>query len=190
VSKFLRRTHMYLALFLAPWMLGYAASTIVMAHGWTAPQTFALERDLHYEAAFAPGATPREQAAQILSDLDLEGSFGVQGPTPTGRLTINRQSLVAPRRIVYTPGDGRITVERGAFQTTTFLNRFHHRRGYQQPFAADRGMAVSVDLVVAAMLFWALSGLWMWWEMRAIRGWGLCCAAAGTGLFILFAVLL
>jgi hypothetical protein len=32
ISKILRRTHMYLALFLTPWMLIYALSTMAMNH--------------------------------------------------------------------------------------------------------------------------------------------------------------
>jgi hypothetical protein len=186
MSLFLRRTHMYLALFLGPWMLAYGISTIVMGHGLTAPQTFVLERDQPYAAAFPAGATPRDQAQQILSDLDLAGAFAVQGPTPEGRLTINRQDILTPRRIVYTPAAARVTVEKAAFRTTTFLNRFHHRRTYQQPFAADRLMAASIDLVVVAMVFWALSGIWMWWEMKATRTWGLVCLVSGVALFSFF----
>ena len=44
-------------------------------------------------------------------------------------------------------------------------------------------MAVSVDAVIVAMVFWALSGLWMWWEMRATRLWGAACAVTGVGYF-------
>src|SRR6185503_551049 len=132
VSKFLRRTHMYLALFLGPWMLGYALSTLVMSYGLTAPQVFTRESERAYQASFAPGSTPRDQALQILSDLDLAGAFGVQGPAPDGRLTITRQDILTPRRIVYIPAENRLTIEKAAFKTTTFLNRFHHRRGYQQ----------------------------------------------------------
>lgn len=178
---------MYLALFLAPWMLGYALSTIVMGHAWTAPQAFALERELEYQANFQADATPREQARQILAALDLDGAFSVQGPDPQGRLTINRQDIVTPRRIVYSAADGHVTVEQAAFQATTFLNRFHHRRGYDQPYAADTAMAFSVDLVVVAMVFWGLSGLWMWWEMRATRVWGAACALGGLVVFGLYA---
>jgi hypothetical protein len=189
MSRLLRRTHMYLALFLAPWMLGYALSTIVMGHAWTAPQTFAVERELQYDANFQADLAPREQARQILVALDLDGAFSVQGPDPQGRLTINRQDLLTPRRIVYT-AEGHVTVEKGAFRTTTFLNRFHHRRGYDQPYAADKAMALSVDLVVVAMVFWGVSGLWMWWEMRVTRGWGAICALGGILVFGVYAWLL
>jgi hypothetical protein len=185
-SKLIRRTHMYLALFLAPWMLAYALSTIVMSHALTAPATFSLERTRQYDASFPAGTPPRAIAEQILQDVNLEGAFGVQGPNPAGVITINRQDLLAPRRITYDPAAGRLRIERAEFRVSTFLNRFHHRRGYQQPFAADTLFAASVDAVIVGMVFWALSGLWMWWEMRATRFWGAACALAGAGLFAVF----
>jgi hypothetical protein len=177
---------MYLALFLAPWMIGYALSTLAMNHRMPRPANFVTELDRTYPNEFEPGTPPREIARQILADLDLEGAFGVQGPAADGRLTINRQAMLSPRRIIYTPQDRRIVVQRMELETSGFLNRFHRRRGYQQPFAADLAMAVSVDAVIGAMVFWALSGLWMWWEMRATRWWGLACATTGMGIFILF----
>jgi hypothetical protein len=185
-SKLIRRTHMYLALFLTPWMLVYAVSTIAMNHRMPRPTTFIQERDLTYTNTFEPGTPPREIARQILADLNLDGAFGVQGPAADGRLTINRQSMLSPRRITFTPEDGHLVIERFELETSGFLNRFHRRRGYQQPYAADMAMAVSVDAVVIAMVFWALSGLWMWWEMRATRLWGIACVATGIGIFALF----
>ena len=185
-SKLVRRTHMYLALFLAPWMLAYALSTIVMNHRMPRPTVFVTESEQDYPNVFEAGTPPREIAQQILSDLNLDGAFGVQGPTRDGRLTINRQGMLSPRRITFSPQDRRVVVERLELETSGFLNRFHRRRGYQQPYAADLAMAISVDAVIVAMVFWALSGLWMWWEMRATRWWGLACATAGMGIFVLF----
>jgi hypothetical protein len=190
-SKLVRRTHMYLALFLAPWILGYAVSTVAMNHQWTGgPPSFIPEREQAYATRFAPGTPPLEMGRQILADLGLEGAYGVQGSAEAGRLVINRQDLVTPRRIVFTPADQRLVVERAEFQSGGLLNRFHRRRGYQQPYAADRLMAASVDAVIVAMVFWGLSGLWMWWEMRATRWWGLASMAAGLALFggLVFAI--
>ena len=187
-SKVVRRTHMYLALFLTPWMLVYAISTIAMNHRMPRPTSFIKEKDEAYTNSFEPGTPPREIAQQILVDLQLEGAFGVQAPAPDGRLTINRQGMLSPRRITYTPHDRRVVVERMELETSGFLNRFHRRRGYQQPYASDIAMAISVDAVIVAMVFWALSGLWMWWEMRATRGWGVACAVTGIGIFTLFAL--
>lgn len=177
---------MYLALFLAPWMIGYALSTIAMNHRMPRPTRLVIESEQDYPNIFDPGTPPREIGQQILSDLKLDGAFGVQGPAPDGRLTINRQGMLSPRRITFTPQNRRIVVERMELETSGFLNRFHRRRGYQQPYPADLAMAISVDAVIVAMVFWALSGLWMWWEMRATRWWGLACAVTGTGIFIAF----
>ena len=75
-------------------------------------------------------------AQQILADLGLQGAFGVQGPADDGRITINRQRMLSPLRITFTPRDRRLVVERMELETSGFLNRFHRRRGYQQPHAA------------------------------------------------------
>ena len=187
LSSVIRRTHMYLALFLSPWVLTYALSTIVMNHRYSTP-SFEKEQEQSYEAAFPAGAQPRQMAGQILSDLRLEGAFNVQPPASDGRLTILRQDLLSPKRITYTPAERKLVVERQAFQAASFLGRFHRRRGYQQPYALDDTWAVTVDLFIAAMIFWVLSGLWMWWEMRVTRLWGGVFALAGAGLFAFFLV--
>ena len=179
---------MYLALFLTPWIFTYAVSTIAMNHRMPRPTVFITERDEEYTNTFEPGTPAREIAQQILADLDLDGAFGVQGPTPDGRLIINRQDMLAPTRVTFTPANRRLLVERMELETSGFLNRFHRRRGFQQPYAADIAMAISVDAVIVALVFWALSGLWMWWEMRATRLWGAACAVTGAALFIFFVV--
>jgi hypothetical protein len=189
-SKLVRRTHMYLALFLTPWIFAYSLSTIAMNHRMPRPTVFIKELDERYENTFESGTPPREIAQQILADLELGGAFGVQGPAPDGSLIISRQDMLSPRRITFTPADRRVIVERMALETSGFLNRFHRRRGYQQPYPADIAMAISVDAVISALVFWALSGLWMWWEMRATRWWGAACAVTGAALFMLFVVMI
>ena len=47
--------------------------------------------------------------------------------------------------------------------------RFHQARAEGQQVWK---VAASVDLAITAMVFWVLSGLWMWWEMKATRGFG------------------
>jgi hypothetical protein len=187
-SKLIRRSHMYLALFLTPWMIGYAASTLLMNHEAGRPVVFAKEGERPYTVAFEPGTPPRVVAGQILSDLNLEGTFGVAPPSPDGKLTISRQDIITPRRVTFFPSEQRVTIERAQPDSVGFLYRFHRRRGYEPPYPADRAMAISVDLVIAAMVFWALSGLWMWWEMRATRLWGVACATLGLGIFAFFAL--
>ena len=54
-SRIVRRTHMYLALFLAPWMIGYAVSTIAMQHRMPRPTAFVTEREQVYPNTSEPG---------------------------------------------------------------------------------------------------------------------------------------
>jgi len=186
---------MYLALFLTPWVLMYMASTFVMNHrDWfrgrpAPPPKFELERELTYNGEFPQGAEAKQIAQQILAGLEMDGAFGVQ-KRGDGTLLINRQDLVSPRRITYTPPDKKLTVERVVFENGAFLERFHRRRGFQQDNAIDDTWAFTVDLFIAAVMFWALSGLWMWWEMKVTRKLGALCLLAGIGLFALFLVVL
>src|SRR5947208_15334601 len=122
-SKLVRRTHMYLALFLTPWMGGYALSTIVMNHNLTGQQTFVKEREQRSSIVGYPGGMPpRDIAAHILENLRLEGAFSVQGPQPDGTLVINRQDLLSPRRITYDPSANTLMVERVRPTTSQLLN--------------------------------------------------------------------
>ncbi len=189
-SKLLRRTHMYLALFLFPWMLMYALSTLAMNHRrWFAgpAPAFERERELVYDGVFPEGAAPRTMSAQILASLDLDGAHTV---TRRGddALVINRNDLVTPRRLTYSPADGRVVIEAQPMRASAFLERFHRRRGYATGYTLDTMWAVSVDVVIAAMVFWALSGLWMWWEMKVTRGYGLIAFAGGSALFAFYLV--
>ena len=60
----------------------------------------------------------------------------------------------------------------------------HRRRGFGGSFVADNAWAVSIDVVVVAMIFWVLSGLWMWWELKITRATGLAVALGGVALFV------
>jgi hypothetical protein len=192
-SRVIRRTHMYLALFLMPWMLMYALSTLAMNHrnlfrdregGNTV--RYEKEKELLYDGVFPSGASPKQVARQILSSLDMKGSHSTNNGSDGQGLQIHRHDLISPRRITYTPADRRILIEREIFQTPHFLERLHRRRGYQHEYPLDDAWAFSVDLVVGAMAFWVLSGLWMWWELQSTRRWGALCTVAGLGLFGFF----
>jgi hypothetical protein len=191
-SKFLRRTHMYLALFLTPWILVYTLSTMTMNHRqfFTKPGDnpirFERESEQTYTGTFPPQATARQMALQLLKGLNLEGAFSVQGRPEGERITILRQDPISPRRITFVPKSGLLLVERQVFSAHTFLERMHRRRGYQHDRLLEDAWALSVDLVIAAMVFWVLSGVWMWWELRSTRMWGGVCLVLGVGLFGLF----
>jgi hypothetical protein len=193
----IRRLHMYSALFLAPWMLIYAASGLVLNHmpvvrGWYGAEFQRFEKigERPYTTTFSADADARTIAAQILADLDLAGSFGVQGTVDSPRIVINRNGSFAQHRIIYFPAERRLTHEKQSFVLPVFLNRAHFRHGYDHPFAASWSWAFTVDLVIVAMLFWAVSGIIMWWEIKPARvlGWASLTASAAVFGLLLFTI--
>ena len=183
---------MYLGLFLFPWMLMYAMSTAAMNHrGFFAgvygasPLTYQIERTFAFDGVFPPDADLRTVSRQILDAAGLDGSHGVSR-RQDGALVITRNDLLNPRRLTYVPADRTVIVERLSHRPNAFLERFHRRRGYATGYAVDTVWAVSVDLVIVAMVFWGLSGLWLWWEMKVTRRFGAAAIAAGVGLFAFF----
>jgi len=190
-SRILRRTHLYLALFLSPWVLMYAASTFVMNHrDWfrgnpAPPPKWMEESRTRYEGEFPPWAGKDEKAQQILAGLEMDGrSF--QAAERDGVLIIQRLHAVEPRRITFNASDRQLTVEKQVFEGAAFLERLHRRRGFQHPFLLEDTWAFTVDLFIAAVIVWALSGLWMWWEMKVTRLWGAAAGIAGIALFAFF----
>ena len=186
LSVVLRRSHMYVALFLFPWMAMYALSTLAMNHrrAFAAPAVFEKERELVYEGVLPEQAAPRVVSQQLLQSVGLDGAHGVT--QKDGAYVITRTDLATPRRLTYTPLDRRLVIERLPLRANALLERFHRRRGYATGYAIDTAWAVSVDLAIAAMVFWALSGLWMWWEMKATRRLGLLALVAGAAVFAFY----
>jgi hypothetical protein len=193
LSRIVRRTHMYLALFLAPWMLMYALSTLAMSHREyvlsfypTKTPKLTVERELDYSRTFPTNATPDQMGQQILEDLGLDGTHRVSGGNGGKPLVIDRQHALALRRISYDPATRKVSVQREEFRGLTFLERMHRRRGFQHPYALEDSWAFSVDLTVTVMVFWSLSGLWLWWGLRPTRLVGGLCLGFGIALFALF----
>jgi len=188
---------MYLGLFLVPWMLMYALSTMVMNHREfvvsfypTKTPVLTKERELDYSRSFLADATPQQIGQQILSDIGLDGTHRVTGGKDGKPLVIERQHPLALRRIAYHPKDGKLIIEREEFRGATFLERMHRRRGYQNPYLLEDTWAFSVDLTVLAMIFWSLSGIWIWWELRSTRVWGIISGGLGLLLFAIFLALI
>jgi hypothetical protein len=187
---------MYLGLFLFPWMLMYALSTMVMNHrGFfagrygTGPVPFETEREIVYATTLPPDAEPRAIAREILAALDLDGAHSATRRAD-GTIVVTRHDLLSPRRLTYTPATETLLVERLQARPDALLERFHRRRGYATGYALDTAWAVTVDLVIVAMVSWALTGLWMWWEMKVTRRLGALAVVAGVGLFGLYLVTL
>ena len=190
ISKFVRRTHMYLALFLTPWMLMYALSTLAMQHrSWFAgegqPIEYVVDRTTVYDGDFAPGADADQMAEQLLAHTQMDGIFQARR-LDDGKLQVVRFNPLQNQRLTFNPSDQSLVIEIGSMPPERALENLHRARGFQTGMAVRTGWAVVVDAVIVAIVFWCLSGLWLWWQLKTTRRIGAICALSGLGLFALF----
>lgn len=189
-SRLIRRTHLYLALFLTPWMIIYALSGLVLNHfdtvrGWYGGKLGDFEKleERPYPAAFSADASPRQIGEQVLADLGLAGTFGLPAGSTPAKLIIMRNAATAAYRVTYFRTEHRVLIEKQTFTAPVLVNRAHFRRGYEQPYVGAKIWGAIVDLAVVGMVFWVLSGLLLWWEIKPARWWGAVCVLAGFGIF-------
>ncbi|MCU0716108.1 MAG: hypothetical protein MUD03_08265 [Pirellula sp.] len=58
------------------------------------------------------------------------------------------------------------------FSWRQFWLRLHTTHGYHPDGGTRWLWAIVVDIMAAVMVFWGISGLAMWWQMKATRRWG------------------
>ena len=149
------------------------------------PPSFVPDCEEPYSRDFGDETDKRKVAQQILRDLDLGGRFRVNGNLDR-RLAIIRLDPMSPTRVLYFPAEQRIEVAVQQLRKPNMLARLHMRQGFRTEYVADDGWAITVDLVIAAMLFWVGSGLWLWWELKVTRRFGAWAMLSGVALFGLF----
>jgi hypothetical protein len=95
-------------------------------------------------------------------------------------------------RVTYSPMAGTVSGASGdapppeELSTRRFLTRLHLAHGYPGGQNAKWFWAVVVDAMAFVMVFWGISGVFMWWQLKATRALGffvlLLSAAAATAL--------
>jgi hypothetical protein len=75
-----------------------------------------------------------------------------------------------------------------ALSIRRFLTGLHLARGYPTRRDVRWLWAVSVDAMFATMVFWGISGLFMWWQLKATRRWGVVVLVASAVTATLLAI--
>ncbi|MFV1967800.1 MAG: hypothetical protein ACC628_20410 [Pirellulaceae bacterium] len=192
----MRTLHLYTGLFLVPWMTVYAVSAFFLNHSewFTEGLDLAQNWENVRELEFTPGpgfpATPEEQAAAILAEVELEGPHRILGEPNDNQLVIYRYSATGPYRVSWFPPSSHVVVDR--FLPTSFysvVNSLHFQHGYR-PYVAHLAWAIIVDATTISTLLWVISGIYLWARKPRKRMLGGLCLAAGILLFVALAILL
>jgi len=192
-DKINRRLHLYLGLFLGPWLVMYGVSSFILIHqSW-----FGLEQARVWEPLFEKAYSRpirsqgvnnepdlRATAQEILKDCDLEGAFWVDKPKPD-ILHIDRFSFWGSTSLTYSITDQKLKAERQRMKVPQAVLRMHFRGGYGQPDFWSKFWGLLVDVACVGILIWIASGLIMWWRLRALRAWGTVAVGAGILSFVL-----
>jgi hypothetical protein len=192
-DKINRRTHLYLGLFLLPWLLMYGVSSFIIIHqSWfRAGQPLAkepvFERD--YDRPVTVQGVNNEPelralAQEILKDCHLEGAFWVNRPNPD-TLHIDRFSFRDSISLTYSIKDQRLKAERQPMRWPQVAMRLHFRGGYGQPDWLNKLWGLLVDVACVGILIWVVSGVIMWWRLPRLKTWGAVALAGGFLSFLL-----
>ena len=188
-----RRTHLYLGLFLMPWLLMYGVSSFIIIHeAW-----FRAEKKVEWEPVFEKNYTRainveggnnepglRAVAQDILKDCDLEGAFWVDRPNPD-TLHIDRFSFRDSISLTYSIKNQKLKAERQRMPWPRVVMRMHFRGGYDQPEFLDKLWGFVVDLACLGILTWVASGVIMWWRLPRLKVWGAVAMGGGLLTFLL-----
>jgi hypothetical protein len=191
-DKINRRAHLYLGLFLMPWLLMYGVSSFIVIHQSWFPNDKPA-RELLFEKEYSravniQGANNspelRAAAQEILKDTDLEGAFWADKPRPD-TLHIDRFSFRDSISLTYSPQDKKLKAERRPVGWSQVPLRMHFRGGYGQPGFWDKFWGLLVDVACVGIIVWVASGLIMWWRLPRWRTWGAIAVTGGILSFVL-----
>ena len=191
-DKINRRTHLYLGLFLMPWLMMYGFSSFIIIHQSWFPLDPPPAREPLFEKPYsrpfnsqASNNDPelRATAQEILKDCNLEGAFWVNKPKPD-TLHIDRFSFRDSIRLTYSTKDQKLKAEREPMRWPQVAIRMHFRGGYEQPTFGNKFWGLLVDAACVGILIWVVSGLIMWWRLTRFRAWGAVAVAGGVVSFL------
>ena len=184
-----RRTHLYLGLFLLPWVIMFGVSSIPLNHNSpTAPAVWIKLTEIPFSAAM-PATNKAEDlrgvGREMMNAAGVSGGFYVNRPNPR-QINVNHPRFLGSTRLFYYIDEKRLVAERQAFAPRMFVTNLHTRGGYTLGGFWDSVWAVFVDLVSAGLLLWILSGLIMWWKIpgTGLRRWGWIALAGGAACFV------
>jgi len=139
-------------------------------------------RSASTEGVSIDGSIYKRFESAVLTILERTGLLKAKGDSSVDIVVTS-----VPELVFYIESDGRIwkasynsqtgsvsgqpadTETKEPVSVRRFLTRLHLAHGYPSSPGARWGWAVVVDIMAFVMVFWGLSGLFMWWQIKATR---------------------
>jgi hypothetical protein len=185
-AHFVRRAHLYMGLFLLPWVVMFGVSSIPLNHyGTQEPVRWTTVAEHPFEAEVPEaGANLRPLGRAMMDAAGVDGGYFVNRANPR-QVNVNHPDFLTPVRIVYQADRKAISVEHREFSMQQFMTGLHFRGGYDLDGFWDSMWALFVDIVSVALLLWIATGIYMWWKLPATRWWGWLALGSGAICFVM-----
>ena len=200
--RWLRDLHLYFGLFVSPFVLLFSASVFYLNHGKLIPAADApLEtyRDLTIPDGFdrLKGREAVERAKAVLPQVNASGEIGFLRYVAKDRHLIFPVSRAGTEATVDVDLDARTaTVKRrsmGLWESVSYLHKMPgpHNVAIRGNWVGTQVWRVLADATIYLLLFISLSGIYLWWALKAERRIGMALLGAGAITFfgLIFAVL-
>lgn len=192
--RWLRDLHLYLGLFVSPFVLLFAVSVFYLNHGKLRPDTPPRPETFHNlnipdGLDRLKGREAVDRARDILPQVHTSGEIGFLRYRADDRHLIFPVSTAGLESTIDVDLDARsATVTRRTMSLWESLSYLHKIPGPHN--VAIRGNWVGIgiwrwltDATIYLLLFISTSGIYLWWAIRAERGIGLALLSAGIVTF-------
>jgi hypothetical protein len=202
VYRWLRDLHLYFGLFISPFVLLFAASVFYLNHGKLNPgaePTADTYRDLTVPDGFdrLKGREAVDRAKTILPQVGVTGEIGFLRYVPKDRHLIFPVSRAGSEATVDVDLDARTAIVKrrsmNLWESLSYLHKMPgpHNVAIRGNWLGIQAWRVLADATIYLVLFISLSGVYLWWALKAERRLGLTLLTAGAVTFfgLIFAVL-
>jgi hypothetical protein len=189
--RWLRDLHLYLGLFISPFILLFAGSVFYLNHGTLIPNAepeSETYRDLTIPDGFdrLKGREAVERARSLLPQVGASGEIGFLRYVAKTRHLIFPVSRAGSEETIDVDLDARTaTVTRRSMDLWESVSYLHKMPGPHN--AALRGNWIGMqlwrfftDTTIYLLLFVSLSGVYLWWAIKAERRIGMTLLAGGA----------
>ena len=192
VHAFVRELHLYLGLFVSPFVIVFALSAVFLVHAWVPASSAPPERRTATDVPIPPDFEKlkgREQLAAaraVLDRLGIHGEIGFIRQFPRDRRVLLPVTLPGRETTVELSLATRSAVisshPTGLGDATVFLHKMPgpHNVSLRGNSGFMRVWRWLADASVYLVLFLSLSGLYLWAALKAERRAGLALLAAGA----------
>ena len=192
--RWLRDLHLYFGLFISPFILLFAVSVFYLNHGKLLPgaePTPDAYRNLKIPDGFdrLTGREAVERATAILPQVGVSGEIGFLRYVPTTRHLIFPVSKAGSEATVDVDlRAGTATVTRRSMNLWESISYLHkipgpHNVAIRGNWVGTALWRIFADATIYLLLFMSVSGVYLWWAIKAERGIGFALLAGGAVTF-------